>query len=87
MSEPVAGQGEIKVKAVTQGSAWKAYKTVMFGGVSFWRALWTEFLTSVLGGWPGALGLFLRMKLYPTLFKRCGRKVGRSNGRGSCSIP
>jgi len=29
----------------------------------------------LIGGLGGALGLFLRMKLYPPLFKSCGRKV------------
>ncbi|MBR6023190.1 MAG: hypothetical protein IK066_12320, partial [Kiritimatiellae bacterium] len=67
--------GEIKVKEVTSGGAVAAYRAVMYGDMPAWKAVWAEILTSCIGWLPGALGLFLRMKLYPTLFRRCGRKV------------
>jgi acetyltransferase-like isoleucine patch superfamily enzyme len=66
---------EFKVKEVTKGSAFGAYRLLMYGDMGLGKILWAEFLFTFVGGLGGALGLFLRMKLYPTLFKSCGRKV------------
>lgn len=66
---------EFKVKEVTTGSAFGAYRALMYGEMGRGRILWAEILFTLLGGLGGALGLFLRMKLYPALFKSCGRKV------------
>ncbi len=44
-------------------------------GSSYWALLKYELLTCLLAGRRGALGLFLRKKLYPSLFKECGRGV------------
>ena len=71
----MGGSEEIKVKEVTKGGAAGAYRAVMYGDMPVWKAAWAEALTCCLGWMPGALGLFLRMKLYPTLFRKCGRKV------------
>ena len=71
----MAGAAEYKVKEVTRRSPASAYRTLMYGDMSWGRAIWAEILFTLLGGLGGAVGLFLRMKLYPTLFKRCGRKV------------
>jgi acetyltransferase-like isoleucine patch superfamily enzyme len=38
-----------------------------------------EFIVLFCSRTPGALGLFLRSKLYPCLFKRCGRNVNFGN--------
>lgn len=66
---------EYKVKEVTQGSAAGAYRTLLYGNMSLGKVIWAEILFTLLGGLGGAVGLFLRMKLYPALFKSCGRKV------------
>lgn len=44
-------------------------------GSSYWSLFKYEVLTCLLAGRRGALGLFLRKKLYPCLFKECGRGV------------
>lgn len=44
-------------------------------GSSYWSLFKYELLTCLLAGRRGALGLFLRKKLYPCLFKECGRGV------------
>jgi len=41
----------------------------------YWSLLKYELMTCLLGGVRGALGLWLRKKFYPRLFKRCGRGV------------
>lgn len=67
---------EFKVKeAIASGSASGAYRALMYGDVSFGRFLWSELLFTFISGIGGALGLWLRMKLYPALFKSCGKKV------------
>ena len=71
----MAESAEYKVKEVTKGSASGAYRALMYGGMSLGMAVWAEILFTLIGGLGGALGLFLRMKLYPALFKSCGRKV------------
>ena len=47
----------------------------MYGQMSLGMIVWAEILYTLLGGLGGALGLFLRAKLYPALFRSCGRKV------------
>jgi acetyltransferase-like isoleucine patch superfamily enzyme len=66
---------ECKVKELTQGSAFGAYRALMYGDMSLGKIIWAELLFTLFGGLGGAAGLFLRMKLYPSLFKSCGRKV------------
>ena len=51
------------------------YRRMMVGEAGFAAFLRYEFVTSVLGPWPGALGYWLRSKFYPGLFRACGRKV------------
>ena len=66
---------EFKVKEVTQGSAFGAYRALMYGDMGLGKVIWAEILYALIGGLGGAVGLFLRMKLYPALFKSCGRQV------------
>ena len=66
---------ECKVKELTKGSAFGAYRALMYGQMSLGMIVWAEILYTLLGGLGGALGLFLRAKLYPALFRSCGRKV------------
>ena len=71
----MADSAEFKVKEVTKGSAFGAYRALMYGDMGIGKIVWAEILYTLIGGLGGALGLFLRMKLYPALFKSCGRKV------------
>ena len=66
---------ECKVKELTKGSAFGAYRALMYGDMGLGKVIWAEILYTLIGGLGGALGLFLRMKLYPALFQSCGRKV------------
>ena len=71
----MAESAECKVKELTKGSAFGAYRALMYGQMGLGKIVWAEMLYVLIGGLGGALGLFLRMKLYPGLFKSCGRKV------------
>ena len=66
---------DYKVREVRSGSAFRAYRLLMYGEMGLWKVLWAEFLFWAFGGMGGALGLGLRGLTYPVLFKRCGRKV------------
>lgn len=75
-ARPAEGvSAECKVKELTKGGAWAAYRQLMYGGMGLGKVLWAEFLYFWIGHLPGPLGLWLRMKLYPSLFRSCGRKV------------
>jgi len=56
----------------SRGSALRKYRALYYGDMPGWRALICEVLFSVLGGMPGALGLFLRAQLYPWVFAQVG---------------
>lgn len=57
-------------------SAMRRYADLVVGPqASYWQLLKYELITSLLGGFPGALGLALRKMFYPRLFRRCGRGV------------
>jgi len=71
----MAESAEFKVKEITKGSAFGAYRALMYGDLGLGKIVWAEILYTLIGGLGGAAGLFLRMKLYPALFKSCGRKA------------
>ena len=50
------------------------YADVVVGRRGLWQLARYEFIMGFMS-WPGALGLFLRSRLYPRLLKRCGRNV------------
>ncbi|HMP74221.1 MAG TPA: DapH/DapD/GlmU-related protein [Kiritimatiellia bacterium] len=69
---------EFKIKAVTSGgsgSAFRKYRDLMYGPASLGYVMLSELLVLLFGSLPGALGLVLRKKLYPRLFKQVGRGV------------
>ncbi len=73
----------IKVKgAMTSGqrSSFRVYRDLTYGDTSLGFVVKAEFLQLFLGSIPGALGLFLRSKLYRSLFGATGKKlvVGRN---------
>jgi len=57
------------------GGAFAKYRKVYYGDLSLGKLLLCELLTTLLGWMPGALGLFLRSKLYPLMFANIGKKV------------
>ncbi len=51
------------------------YREIQYGDVSSTFAIRAECLFSILGPMPGAAGLFLRGKFYPSLLGACGKNV------------
>ena len=62
------------------GSAARKYFEVTYGPMPRWKAVLMEILQLLLCNVPGALGLFLRSKLYRPFFGACGRKVAIGRG-------
>lgn len=56
-------------------SAREKYQALMVGRPGWGALLHYELVTMLARRMPGALGLFLRSRLYPGLFARCGRNV------------
>jgi acetyltransferase-like isoleucine patch superfamily enzyme len=56
-------------------SALQKYQELAIGSNSLITLLKYELLTTILGSLPGALGLALRKKFYPSLFGKVGRNV------------
>jgi len=56
------------------GSASKQYRQMFVGSPSWWAFVRYETLTGLLGPAPGAIGYFLRSKLYRRLLRGAGRK-------------
>lgn len=56
------------------------YRSFAYGDAPWYRALWAEVLTALIGGLPGALGLGLRRALYPSILGSAGH--GTIFGRG-----
>ena len=58
----------------------RKYQWLTLGERSIWKFLYFECLTMALQGLPGALGIYLRQKLLPSMFQECGRGlvVGRN---------
>ena len=53
----------------------KLYKRLYYGDVSLGNMICTELILMVFGPIPGAIGIFLRSKLYPMLFKKSGKNI------------
>lgn len=66
-----------KIKELSKGkkSKWRTYANLTVGSESFWKLLQFEATVALCGNLPGALGLLLRSKLYPRLFKSVGKNV------------
>ncbi|MDA0989510.1 MAG: hypothetical protein O3A51_02010 [Verrucomicrobia bacterium] len=67
MSAPNQTEG-VKVKGAIQGtgkSAFRAYRDICYGRSSLAYVLKAECIMALTGSLPGAVGLFLRSKLYP----------------------
>ena len=64
---------QYKVKTVGGASAFRKYRDVFYGDRSIGYVIAAELILLFTQGLPGALGLVLRKKLYPCLFKSTGR--------------
>lgn len=81
MSEPPDIDPQIQRNLNQPGqSSWRQYARLAVGGERLGALFRYELTTGALTGFPGALGLWLRRKLYPGLFAACGRGliVGRN---------
>jgi acetyltransferase-like isoleucine patch superfamily enzyme len=58
-----------------EGSALAKYRRLAVGRPGLVSLLGYELRTALLGPLPGALGLFLRQRLYRGMFRQCGRGV------------
>jgi acetyltransferase-like isoleucine patch superfamily enzyme len=70
--ESVRIQRELAVAGKSRGAH---YRELVIGQKGFWSLLKYELILLLCCDTPGALGLWLRSKLYPRLLKRCGRGV------------
>lgn len=61
-------------------SSFQKYKDLTVGKKGNVGFLVYELTSALLGPFPGALGIYLRQKIYPNFFRRCGRKliIGRN---------
>lgn len=66
---------EIQKAYQGEGSKLQKYQDLILGRRSLWKLFQYEFITGLYGSMPGALGLVLRMKLYPKLLGGVGRNV------------
>ncbi len=75
MTQPNA---DYKLKNFTKDpskSALKSYAALMVGDKGTFHLLKCELIVWLCGSIPGALGLLLRSKLYPLMFRKVGNKV------------
>ena len=72
----------MKVKSIQGGgkSQFQRYRDLCYGDTSVGHVIWAELVTFIFGSWPGAAGVFLRSKIYPSLFAEVGGKllIGRN---------
>lgn len=63
-----------------QVSPFKTYIELTIGETGIHRFLFYEFVTSLFGPMPGGIGIYLRKKMYPRLFKKVGKGliIGRN---------
>lgn len=77
---PETEGAKLKTVLAGGGSAAKKYFDVAYGPMPRWKAVLMEIVQLFLCNVPGALGLFLRSKLYRPFFGACGRKVAIGRG-------
>ncbi|MBQ9726179.1 MAG: acyltransferase [Kiritimatiellae bacterium] len=73
--ETEAAAAKLKGVRGRRGSAARKYFELVYGPMPRWKALLMELCVLLFSGLPGALGLFLRSKLYRPFFGACGRGV------------
>jgi len=68
----------VKVRAAFHGETkpgFRKYRDLCYGNVPLWQALKAELLFALMGSMAGAAGLYLRSKVYPTLFGSAGNGI------------
>ena len=67
----------MKVKSIQGGnkSQFRRYRDLCYGDTSLGHVIWAELVVLLFGWIPGAAGVFLRGKIYPSLFAETGGKV------------
>lgn len=70
-------QSQYKIKTVgaASGGAFAQYRNLVYGNQSLPRLIWAELVTLLFSNMPGALGLFVRSKLYRSFFREVRGKV------------
>lgn len=71
-SEPMDSQKELLRAGESKV---RKYQRLVIGNTKLWALMKYELIFLIASWIPGALGLFLRTKLYPSLLKECGRNV------------
>lgn len=66
---------KFKESGETGSGAFAKYRELYYGDQSLGKIVFCELLTTLFGWIPGALGLFLRSKLYPLMFRNTGKKT------------
>jgi acetyltransferase-like isoleucine patch superfamily enzyme len=75
MNEPGRKTVEIQKELFAERSPSEKYRQLIVGQPGWWPLIKYELITGFAGWMPGALGLFLRSKLYPKLLKKAGRNI------------
>lgn len=70
-----AAAAKLKGVRAGGGSAARKYFALTYGPMPRWKAVLMELAVLLFSGVPGALGLFLRSRLYRPFFGACGRGV------------
>ena len=68
-------RGAQKVLVDQSSGAFSKYCSLIVGTNRFWYLVKFELITMLFLSLPGALGLWLRQKTFPTLFRSCGQSV------------
>jgi len=71
---------EIQKELFSGGSRLAKYRNLILGRSGWWPLIRYELITGLTCWMPGALGLFLRSKLYPKLLGKTGRNVTFGTG-------
>ena len=79
-SDSVKRLGFIATSGDMHRSPLQKYQDNVIGNRSLWQTIKYEFVTSLLTDLPGMLGLFLRMKIYPSLLGKIGKGVAIGKG-------
>jgi len=71
----IAKESVLKSLSASESSALEKYQKFFTGSTSLWGLCKFEFITTICGPMPGALGLLLRKRFFPLLCKRVGSGV------------
>ncbi|MGD1895798.1 MAG: DapH/DapD/GlmU-related protein [Phormidesmis sp.] len=77
MSSENQASGQFKIKDISKGNRpkWQQYAAVTLGTTAMGTLIKFELINLLCCNMPGALGILLRSKLYPTLLQSVGKNV------------